>query len=706
MALEIDSREELRAWLEGKPKDWAQAIAVRAALRVFPMVFEDTFVSAESLSLQQKQSLILQVYRATFISWAARKYPAHDMSVAASRAANVATRASIRATDAANAAIRAATFSAQAIDIARATTDAANAAAIAAAFADADAARVWVAISADCEWLEQRGNSLIDQPIWLDDVRGNERTLSNYPVWVRRPFDRFAKSDEWGRQKEWGLILSWYRSLLPDSMEYQPRSYFGEKADIKIATQPDDFWTISENRSAVQILREVGAVAGIDMNSPEELLTPHETDDRELNWSERIVSYLLERGQSTTLGEIRAHFRMFDPAPADTTLRGRLSDLAKRSLIVRIKKGVYIHPNFAKASSSGDAERIQELKADIQTAIENVEPQAPAAYRFAWQNGKVEAVPIDNVSTNSRGAQAFLDEARRKGQALAERLEKSNAAPRVRQSIYGLMEVLPPSLDDLNEYLLRSRAMSVEADAIAYSKPSDELDLFPDAVSGLLDLSGTLRSLQGFYPQLLELDISVAALELDPRKADSAKETFDKIVDIAETAPEVSGASATEALETVKKIAEEEAAEPVRHRRIAEYGLVVRNYVDPVVRAALDNAFTREAKRLGTEVYKEARPKIVKGASDGLGDMARPITILAISGMVALLFGPAAGAAAAAGGFGKIDKMLGYAMKWLKKGAEEDRSEKLDDTTDSRSSQDDEPSDDGADTSLDADDEV
>jgi hypothetical protein len=37
-ALEIKDRKSLRSWLDDKPVEWAQLIALRAALRVFPLV--------------------------------------------------------------------------------------------------------------------------------------------------------------------------------------------------------------------------------------------------------------------------------------------------------------------------------------------------------------------------------------------------------------------------------------------------------------------------------------------------------------------------------------------------------------------------------------------------------------------------------------------------------------------------------------------
>ena len=34
--INITTREELEAWLEDRPKEWEQIIALRSALRVFP----------------------------------------------------------------------------------------------------------------------------------------------------------------------------------------------------------------------------------------------------------------------------------------------------------------------------------------------------------------------------------------------------------------------------------------------------------------------------------------------------------------------------------------------------------------------------------------------------------------------------------------------------------------------------------------------
>jgi TIR domain len=84
---QITSREELREWLKDKPVDWAQVIAVRAALRVFPYAFrpeiDDGWVNHFALTS----------IRALFISWVACTNSAHEMTAAAAYARGYASRA-------------------------------------------------------------------------------------------------------------------------------------------------------------------------------------------------------------------------------------------------------------------------------------------------------------------------------------------------------------------------------------------------------------------------------------------------------------------------------------------------------------------------------------------------------------------------------------------------------------------------------------
>jgi len=85
-AEDIVDEETLRAWLETRPAADAQVIALRVALRTVPLVLPVNLKST-GIHKADAQNLTLASFRAIFISWAASKYPAHDMMKAAAGAA-------------------------------------------------------------------------------------------------------------------------------------------------------------------------------------------------------------------------------------------------------------------------------------------------------------------------------------------------------------------------------------------------------------------------------------------------------------------------------------------------------------------------------------------------------------------------------------------------------------------------------------------
>jgi hypothetical protein len=158
---QITSRKELEEWLKDKPADWAQVIAVRAALRVLPYGFDEPTLK------EWLDSNALSLIRAIAIAWAARNFSAHHSMVTASdAAAYVVSNASADtlddtsksfATVAAYAAevistIDAAAYNADyaAAIVASTAFSAANGAAAASA-----AATVWANTSYDCNWLKK-----------------------------------------------------------------------------------------------------------------------------------------------------------------------------------------------------------------------------------------------------------------------------------------------------------------------------------------------------------------------------------------------------------------------------------------------------------------------------------------------------------------------------------------------------------------------
>lgn len=280
-ALQIKNRQNLEQWLQDKPERLAQDLTVRTALRILPLVFTIFDIDDGLLSLDKKQ-FTLYALRAAFVSWTVSKYPPFDeLSVVAQQAGEqVFADAASRAAEAINTvakalsdargdkislAINAAKASAFAAEV---NTDVGAGAHAAFACSAAEAAAnypsntgshasvVWEAISADASWLaKNRGESLIEQPLWLIDVRGNPEFAANFPPWIRGPFDQFDKS-ALAKGGPWRMWLNWYRAILPNTSNGKPRSVFDENIDFKIATQPNAFW----DRNPDEVMEDVKAI--------------------------------------------------------------------------------------------------------------------------------------------------------------------------------------------------------------------------------------------------------------------------------------------------------------------------------------------------------------------------------------------------------------------------------------------------------------
>ena len=277
-------REDVSDWLQSKPRDWSVALAARAALRALPLVF--------GLGVERDNSapLFLAVFRASSVAWissrsgdyaesliatavvsaqgaaatgdnttdeAAKGAARAAASAAAARASADASARSDSYTAAAAAAANAADAAATAVRAAAIATDAkgvARAAAYAAASAYTDV--VWGAITADAVWLASGRDAaaLLDQPLWLIDVREEPRFQVNFPLWAREPFDAFDESD-WVAIGPWGVWLAWYRALLSGP---ERSRLFTDRRMFEIASQQDAFWQRDPHRVTANVAALVG----------------------------------------------------------------------------------------------------------------------------------------------------------------------------------------------------------------------------------------------------------------------------------------------------------------------------------------------------------------------------------------------------------------------------------------------------------------
>ena len=245
----------LQLWLKGHPIEVAQAIAIRSAMRVLPLVLKVHDVESDQVSSEIRFSLTLQAFRANLISAVTLEY----LSANYKGSANAASKFVYAATNTIAAsgdfsggdnAARATTFSA-----CRATVFATSAVADdnstsrmlrfvigsseAALKASklADANLVFDTIRSDARALEA-GNDLKQMPLWLN-FDGEKPIKSSVPKWVERILERTARRPEFSSDvSSWRLWLDWYSAQL----ENPPRSFFGVTADRAIASQYAEFW--------------------------------------------------------------------------------------------------------------------------------------------------------------------------------------------------------------------------------------------------------------------------------------------------------------------------------------------------------------------------------------------------------------------------------------------------------------------------------
>lgn len=165
----IGSQDELEAWLADKPRDWAQIIAARAAMRALPIA-----LTGMPGRYGHAVRFAIALFRAAGISWAARDFPANSVAISANGAAHAAyasaaAKVGVRAANAANAV----GHSAIALTETTIAPGAVHAVSVAAYAAKTAADKFWKAVRADCERLAERST--------IDDAA---RALGGFSLWL------------------------------------------------------------------------------------------------------------------------------------------------------------------------------------------------------------------------------------------------------------------------------------------------------------------------------------------------------------------------------------------------------------------------------------------------------------------------------------------------------------------------------------------
>jgi hypothetical protein len=255
--IDFSRREEVEHWLEGKSREVAVVFAVRAALRVTPLLA--ILLGARGGDVPRvARDIILPVFRAIATRWAAGQYPNnHGPELRAAVAADATTAAFVAAGATAQAilgAVRAAVDVAVAYNYAYAAAHAVAADAHAvvgvsntAATAGVAAAAVVAAAAATALAAEAE---LIDQGLSV-------AALASFPLWPKEvpPWAR----DAWGRLEkalledndDWKVWIEWYRARL----EGRPLVEALEVARVMI---PDEVWERGPRAVNAEIARLIG----------------------------------------------------------------------------------------------------------------------------------------------------------------------------------------------------------------------------------------------------------------------------------------------------------------------------------------------------------------------------------------------------------------------------------------------------------------
>ncbi|MDQ6869441.1 MAG: hypothetical protein M3178_14065 [Pseudomonadota bacterium] len=232
---EIDNREELKAWLRKWPREVSVAFAARAALRALPVLQE-----ARGGDFQGGffADVVLPVFRATGVAWAAAKYPAQVTEfrkpVSAARAASVAAYAfsssssHLRLPTSASAAASAAAYASASASAAAYASASAAASADTAALAATTASSASSASSASADYALAFWSA-----VFIDAARVDEgatvSVIAGSPLWPEGEPDQLQslwqdmKATLHAEGEDWQVWTIWYDDRLTGRVNDETR---------------------------------------------------------------------------------------------------------------------------------------------------------------------------------------------------------------------------------------------------------------------------------------------------------------------------------------------------------------------------------------------------------------------------------------------------------------------------------------------------
>jgi hypothetical protein len=244
----------------------------------------------------------------------------------------------------------------------------------------------------------------------------------------------------------------------------------------------------------------------------------------------------------------------------DDRLNGRRSIESLEAARVFIREEIW--RQGPKVVNAEIKKLIEEFSPLDQAAEREALRQRPAAFQFRIANGKVDAAPEDAVAIDKDSAEDLYQEAKRKAEALKDRLDRAQADEHLRQNIGRLLNHLGQDSEGLRPGLVLSSVRSLQADVRAYDTDEGRKEVFPDILAKIIDLSETARDLASTFPKSREIEAEAVALDLPMERIDEIEAD---IVEMAEAIKHSDGAT-----EPAKTAIDETVAAVANSRSLAD----------------------------------------------------------------------------------------------------------------------------------------
>jgi TIR domain len=335
--VKITNRNELEAWFKGRPREFAQVIALRAALRVLPLT---GIVYRQRLLIKEAELALAQaVFRVSFVTWAAHTFPARELLDEVASALAAATHAAANVGDICDAAISAAeSVTADIDDIRYAAANAVAAAVYAVADANTyteesdhspddaylETAAFWEGVGIDASWLE---NTKGDDAMKAQALAVHALWEGAAPVWADKAWTHFKEELHY-RNSNWDYFCHWYSGRLTGQENGFSETMGSAKAlDIGIATQSDAWWKRGPdavNRDIAELVERARA-----------------SDAGELLVSDFILDFIGRRNAPSTIKEIENALLEKGFEIIHTELADLANDIADEGRIRRVSNNVF-----------------------------------------------------------------------------------------------------------------------------------------------------------------------------------------------------------------------------------------------------------------------------------------------------------------------------------------------------------------------------